>query len=131
LAGDRWYQMALGAASGMVAEHDSERNLAIEILSQVRTFFQEQEQKYSAKEAEFQPSGDILEFLNFDDEAPWADWKSGDKKGLTAEKLSRILKPFGLKSAKHQAEGKRYHGYWRKDFQPVFEAYLDPEQPSS
>jgi hypothetical protein len=39
------------------------------------------------------------------------------------------LKPFGLKSDQHQIEGKRYRGYWRKDFQPVFDSYLDPEQP--
>jgi putative DNA primase/helicase len=129
LAGAHWYKMAVGAASGMVADHDSERNLAIEVLNQIRAFFREQEPKYGKSEAEFQPTGDILEFLNSDDEAPWADWKSGDKKRLTAEKLSRILKPFGLKSDQHQIEGKRYRGYWRKDFQPVFDSYLDPEQP--
>jgi len=131
LVSEHWYKMVLDAAIGMVAEHDSERNIALEALSQIRAFFREQAQKYSEQDTAFVPSDDIVEHLNLDKEAPWADWQRGDKHGMTTTRLAGLLKPFEIKSDRPMIDGKRAHGYWVKDFDPVFEAYLDSEQPDS
>jgi hypothetical protein len=71
----------------------------------------------------------FLIHLNSDNEAPWADWKKGDSKGLTAEKLSRILKPFKIKSDQTQIDNRHVRGYWLKDFEETFASYLPPEDP--
>jgi Protein of unknown function (DUF3631) len=49
----------------------------------------------SATKDELLPTLDILEALNADKEAPWADARDG--KGLSAEKLRSLLKPFEVK----------------------------------
>jgi putative DNA primase/helicase len=134
VAGGQWYQMALKAAIDMTVEHDSELNIGAEVLSHIRAFFRKGDCKYDENEGAFGPSVDILQHLNSDVEASWADWKHVDengntKKGMTAKQLGQILKPFKIKSARPTIAGCRYHGYWLKDFQEAFDSYLDPEQP--
>jgi hypothetical protein len=120
VAGGHWFEMCLSSAIEMSGEFDEQRNLGIEILSRIRTFFR-------LEEAEFLPSDDIIAELNSDKEAPWADWQKGDKKGITTKKLSSVLKPFKIKSEKPQIDGKRSHGYWLRSFKDAFESYLQPD----
>ena len=77
----------------------------------------------------FLPTEDILKALNADREAPWADWRRGD--GISAEKLGRMLKPFGVKSAQIQRDRLRDRGYFFGKLKPVFERYLAPESPAT
>jgi uncharacterized protein DUF3854/uncharacterized protein DUF3631 len=74
----------------------------------------------------FIPTADILEKLNADKEAPWAGWKKGKGEGLSAEKLSRILRPYKVRSMRLSRMGS--HGYALEFLLPVFERYL-PDAP--
>jgi len=118
-----WYKVALAAAIGIAKEHDEERGISIEILDHLRTLFRKSGQ-------EFITTIDVLFDLNNDSEAPWANWKSGEKTGLTAEKLAKRLKAFGIKSEKHQMDNKEARGYFTKPFEPVFASYLGAESTS-
>jgi putative DNA primase/helicase len=134
VAGGQWYQMALKTASDMTAEHDSELNTGAEVLSHIRAFFRKGGGVIDESKGAFGPSVDILQYLNSDVEASWADWKHVDengntKKGMTAKQLGQILKPFKIKSDRPTIARARYHGYWLKDFEEAFDSYLDPEQP--
>jgi putative DNA primase/helicase len=136
VAGGQWYQMALKAAVDMTTEHDSELNTGAEALSHIRTFFRKGDCEHDESKGAFGLSRKILEHLNSDVEASWADWKHVDengntKKGMTAKQLGQILKPFKIKSDRPTIAGCRYHGYWLKDFREAFDSYLDPEEPNT
>ena len=88
-----------------------------------------QEARQANEDDDFLSTGDILKSLNADREAPWADWRSGN--GISDEKLARMLKPFGIKSAQVQKDDKRARGYIFGNLKPVFERYLPPESPAS
>ena len=103
---------------------DEPTSIRIEILVRLRDLFQQ-------RKAEFLPTTDILRYLNADQEALWADWVTGLKKGLTAERLGRELRFFKVRSDKPQFSGVRQAGYWLKDLQPHFDAYLSPQPPPS
>ena len=79
----------------------------------------------------FIPTADILEKLNEDREAPWADWKKGKVEGLSATKLSGILRPYKVRSIRLKRGGP--HGYSLESLLPVFERYLTdaPDAPGS
>jgi hypothetical protein len=60
-----------------------------------------------------------------DKEAPWADWKKGKVEGLSATKLSGILRPYKVRSMRLKRGGP--HGYTLESLLTVFERYLtDP-----
>jgi hypothetical protein len=121
VAGGDWFKLVMDSAREIVRDFDSELNLKTEVLFRIRALFRE-------RKKEFLPTDDIINHLNDDKEAPWADWHKGDKKGLTPHKLSSILKPFKVKSDYPRVDGKRIHGYWLKDFKPAFDGYLTPEE---
>jgi len=73
-------------------------------------------------------TSDLLELLMEDEEAPRADWRKG--KGLTANSLSGLLRPFGIRSHGSMRIGdKTLKGYQLADFTSAFARYL-PSEPS-
>ena len=85
------------------------------------------------KDEVFLPSQKIIDFCNAQEEASWANWKTGDKSGLTIERLAKELRrQFKLNSERvryqsqlHQPD--RHRGYWLASFEPLFASYLPPE----
>ena len=78
---------------------------------------------------------DILDELNEDKEAPWADWRYGkDKEGISQAKLASMLRRFKgpkskpIKSEERQVDGLRGKRYFLAHLQPAFDAYLPPEK---
>ena len=71
----------------------------------------------------FIPTTDILDRLNEDKEAPWADWKKGKDEGLSAQKLGRMMRPYKVKSIRLKRGSP--HGYTLESLLPVFERYLE------
>jgi hypothetical protein len=122
VVGGHWPESCKDAAIGISSEADEELTIVTEILSRIRTLFR-------VKGDEFLSSDDIINSLNSDKEAPWADWQKGDVKGITVEKMSRYLKRFKIKSDRPQIENKRVRGYWLESFQDTFASYLPPEKP--
>jgi hypothetical protein len=96
----------------MAGDADEERSVAVDVLIGIRALFREKQTGMLTGEVtRLSTDEDIVPHLNSDDEAPWADWKKGDKKGITAEKLARLLKPFGIKSVQRQINNKRFRGF--------------------
>jgi hypothetical protein len=129
--GGNWYAMCLKAALDMTGEFDEEMSIVAEVLTRIRALFRDEQKKMLTGSVEFLATFIILDYLNSDDEAPWADWKKGDKEGITAEKLSRLLKPFKIKSVHRQINHQRTRGYLLKDFKEASDAYLPPEEPET
>jgi hypothetical protein len=109
-------------AHTIVTGDDSELGIRLEILSMLRDLFKEKGPTLP-KDFQFLPTSELLNHLNSNEEARWADWKTGDKTGMTAEKLSRNLKDFKIKSDQPQYGGKRIRGYWFKDFEKAFNTF--------
>jgi putative DNA primase/helicase len=69
-------------------------------------------------------SADLVNALKELTESPWADWNRG--KGLTTNGLSRLLKPFGIKSKKIRIDDQVLMGYELKSFKNSFSRYIPP-----
>jgi hypothetical protein len=74
----------------------------------------------------FLPTRDLLEDLYDREEEPWAEWNQG--RGLNAEGLFRLLRPYGIRS--HRDAKQTCRGYSRADFEPVWARYLPPVGPT-
>lgn len=129
---------ARSAAHGLFEHRVIEESLAIEILSHIRaavkTSFVPMEAKTDNRGGSFLPSEKLVEYCNADQEASWADWKTGDKTGLTMKRLAKVLRQdFKVKSdrAWEPLQLKKVSGYWLKDLEPAFESFLPPEDEPS
>ena len=129
LSGGPYPERVFNAARVFVGTDQDQGSIGIEILSRLRPFFRERWVQLP-RDFKFLPTTDVLTHLNADEEAPWADWGTKDKPGLTTEKLSSRLKAFKIKSVQVKRGEQRHRGYWLKDFKAAFEAYLPPEPPS-
>ncbi|MBV8484638.1 MAG: DUF3631 domain-containing protein [Verrucomicrobia bacterium] len=116
--GGNWPDLALSAALDLRSGRDSEETVPIVLLVEL--------QQIVKADADFFPTDEILEALNKNKEAPWADWKHQ----MTAEKLAKILLPFGVKPRQKRHRGDPVRGYNKQDLKPVFERYLNPSSPS-
>ena len=58
----------------------------------------------------------------------WANWKSGDSKGLTIERLAKELRLyFKIKSDQVTYQNHKIRGYWLKPFEKLFNSFLPPD----
>jgi DNA polymerase I-like protein with 3'-5' exonuclease and polymerase domains len=142
-----WLRRIETISGEMTCEYDKEDSVVTEILLNMRDMFRRRQTQMMKEykktgicwedlnEADqdwikFLPTTDILAELNADEEAPWADWKKGDKEGLTAERLSRELKEFKIKSVRLQYNQKKYRGYFLDaKLEGLLNKYLPPESP--
>lgn len=67
-------------------------------------------------------SNDLVDELKALTESPWGDWSRG--KGLSANGMGRLLKPFGIKSKNVRIEEEQYKGYTLDSFQDAFNRYI-------
>jgi putative DNA primase/helicase len=63
----------------------------------------------------------LIESLVAMEDKPWAEWTRG--KPLSAASLSKLLKPFEIKSVQLKKDGKNKNGYKLKQFKDAFERY--------
>jgi hypothetical protein len=132
--GDNVLKEATAAAlvlSGI--EDDDQEALITYVLLRLRTLF---EPDKNNPDDGFRSTIEIVDFLNAGEEVPWSGWEKWPK-GMTREKLARLLKRFGIKSERpyrdiesvdsesgeRQIENKQVSGYWFKDFERAFLTY--------
>jgi hypothetical protein len=114
-AGPTWFQLALDAAERASQEEDGDED---EIKIRILRILKEHDDPH----IDFLPTADIIQVLNKDIEAPWMSWRTAAGGcGMVAEKLSRILRDFHVRSQRNQNLKGRPYGYWRKDLLPLFE----------
>lgn len=120
LAGGEWGKRARAAALDLSAHEEDEReSLGIRLLADLPTVFGTVVDKLSSTE--------LCEKLAALEESPWGDWRG---KPLEPRGLSRLLRPYGIKSEQLWIEGKNFHGYTRERLEDAWNRYLAPETPS-
>jgi uncharacterized protein DUF3631/uncharacterized protein DUF3854 len=146
-AGDNWFSLlaiatqisnecylkACEAALGVTGIDDDEDGVITYVLLRLKNLFNAEKQE---KKDEFLSTAGIIQVLNADEEAPWIGWDKWPK-GMTSEKLARLLKPFGIKSdrptievetvdefGESKIESKKVRGFWYNDLKPLFSRYL-------
>jgi putative DNA primase/helicase len=130
VVGGDWPKRVEACAKVIVGTEDvSVKSIGIEVLTRLRPYFRSKGPTLP-EDFKLLPTEDILTYLNGDDEAPWADYKTKSGKiGLTAEKLRSHLRAYRIKSLQKKRGGARVRGYWLPDFEVAFESYLPAEDP--
>ena len=111
--GGDWPEKVAKAMPQLVSASDDA--IGTKLLADIRDIFNEQS-------AERMFSKDLVARLNELTESPWGDWKKGT--GLTPNGLSRLLKPFGVKSKDMRIDDDRLKGYTLQSFQDALSRYI-------
>lgn len=122
VAGGDWPQRAREAAvaiSGANAEDDE--SIAIMLLTDIRTIFQEREGNRIS-------SHDLVVVLQTFSERPWPEYGKGGK-GLSQHQLANLLKPFGIRPKQLWLDGGKVNGYELEQFEDAFRRYA-PSRPT-
>lgn len=114
--GGDWPERARRAALELCARQDDEGDLSIRLLADLQTIMNE------LPERDKWPSQALVDALNALDEAPWADLARG--KGLTTNRLARMLARFGISAKKLRTGSHTANGYLTADFMDAFQRYL-------
>lgn len=117
LAGDVWPERARTAAlelCGPEARQDEDDSLAALLLQDLYDIF-------TTNGAQRLRTSDLIEELVQIEESPWGDWHG---KPITAHGLSRLLRPFRIKTMAVKAEGRTVRGYKAEQFAQAFHRVL-------
>jgi hypothetical protein len=124
--GGEWPKRARRAAVELLTgEHREEaESLGIRLLRDVRHAFNTQGEDRLA-------TGKLLERLREPDDAPWRSLRG---EPLDANKLARLLKPYGIRPEKLREGSDTFRGYRRASFEDTWARYVpatseNPEHP--
>jgi putative DNA primase/helicase len=120
--GEHWPTSALSAFAALNEEGEEDDDIGPMILEDIRRVFAEGNLSRLH-------SGDLASALVALEERPWAEWRHG--RPLTSTSLSRLLKPYGVKSKQLKIGGVNRFGYDLSDFADAFNRYLKPLQGPS
>jgi Protein of unknown function (DUF3631) len=123
-AGGDWPNKARAACRALSGSVDDD-DLGTLLLADIRQIFKDTDKSFLASAAgdPFLPSATLVGELRSIEESPWAEEKSDTY--ITASKLAKRLKPFGVKPEHNAA--KTVRGYKLKSFRNAFRRYLRPE----
>lgn len=127
-AGGDWAEKARMAANHLSEVGGEDSSIRVKLLSDIRDALTTTEDGRLFTQ-------DLLRVLAADESKPWGEFKAG--KPLTAIKLSRLLKPFGVGPKKIRIGTETRQGYQAEDLADTFARYLsrpqtpgpDPEHP--
>jgi hypothetical protein len=118
LAGKEWEEMARSAVVELCTEaRQSDDSTGVRLLADIR-------QVFGSRNVDRMPSAELVDALVAIETSPWAEWSRG--KPISASKLARLLKPFGVKPDKIRFGDQTLSGYERADFEDPFTRYLLP-----
>jgi hypothetical protein len=116
LAGSEWPDRARQAAvvlsTGVEREDDS---MTATLLRDIHAVF-------TANGAERFKTADLIAELCMIEESPWGDWNNG--KVISAQAVSKLLRPYRIKTMPVWAEGKTVRGYKVEQFSDAFARVL-------
>jgi len=93
-----------------------DQSLGIRLLADIKAIFTD-------KQADRLPSAEIVQELNAMEDAPWVDL---GHKPLTANKMARLLKPYGIGPKTMRIGQPLFKGYLKEDFADVWNRYAPP-----
>ena len=119
IAGSDWPQRACDAFAKLNAKEDMDaEGLGAMLLSDIRDIL-------TRTDADPFPSAALAEALIELEDRPWPDFSHG--KPITKQRVSRMLKKFGILSATKRVGDETFKGYDRCSFDDAFARYLPPE----
>jgi hypothetical protein len=120
-AGGEWPERARHAAVALLTgEHrDDAKSLGVRLLRDIRPAF-------DAEDADKLTTGKLLEHLLKHDDAPWRYLNGGP---LDANRLARMLKPYGIAPKQFKESGGKARGYLRAHFEDAWARYLPVPGP--
>jgi len=111
LAGGNWPERARAAALALsTGESREDDTLAVQLLRDVHSVFR-------ANGTQRYRTSDLIAALAEIEESPWGDWNG---KTITANALSRLLKPYRIKTMPVWADGQAVRGYKAEQFEDAF-----------
>ena len=115
LAGGDWPERARAAAVALAGRtEDDSQDLGTALLAALRTMFGEDVHAFASKVA--------CERLNADAEAPFGGMRGGQ--GINQRALSRLLRPYGIKSRTVRTDDGTSRGYHRDQLAGPWQRYL-------
>jgi hypothetical protein len=107
--------------SATKADDDLDDSLALTLLRDIREVWPDAEDIFpSATKAEKCETAVLLDRLKLVEDSPWLEQQ------LTARKLARMLKPFGIEPRNIQVGDRRPKGYHFDHLRDAFDRYLEP-----
>jgi hypothetical protein len=126
LAGGEWPSLARTACramTGFEAGQDEEGGLRTRVLTDIRRAFA------AASDPPVMRTGILLEYLNGDEEGPWAEYGTN---GLTPRGLQLLLKDYGISSANRRfLDGSQAKGFARNQFLDAWARYCPEAGPAA
>jgi hypothetical protein len=116
LAGGDWPERARTAAvrlSGAEVRNEEESQLALLLANIQHVFKSNGTQRYR--------TADLIDELCKIEESPWGDWYG---KPITAQALSKLLRPFRIKTMPIWVDGQTFRGYKAEQFTEAFHRVL-------
>lgn len=120
VAGRDWPERIERAARTLAAEREDDGDDGERLVHDIRATFA------MVSDPIVIQSGELLQRLNSIETSDWGDARDG--RGLSTHALARRLKQFAVKPRldRHPETAAVVRGYWRADFQSVFERYPAP-----
>jgi hypothetical protein len=113
--GEGWLPKLKAALTSTMGAHKDDQPLNVQLLADIREVFHQ-------TETDRLPSDILVTHLIEIEASPWAEFNNG--KPITANRLSRLLKPFKIQSRKLRFEDKTPWGYLRESFADAWSRYL-------
>ena len=104
-------------AARELSGYEETNSINLELLQDIRNIFND-------TGSEAITTGDLLERLNKIEESPWSAYHRG--KELSGRGLSKLLRPFGIKSELMRIDGTPGRGYEARQFEDAWKRYLPP-----
>lgn len=111
IAGGDWQARARAAALALsTGDERDDDSITTAVLRDIHTFF-------SGSGQDRVRTGDLLAYLHGIEENPWGDWYG---RPLSAHSLSRLLRPYRIKTLPVRVEGETVRGYKAEQFADAF-----------
>jgi Protein of unknown function (DUF3631) len=115
LAGDDWPARARAAALALsTGEEREDDSISVQLLRDIQTVFE-------ANGTDRYKTADLLAHLAAVEDSPWAEWYG---KPLSSHGLSKLLKPYRIKTMPVRIEGETVRGYKLDQFENAFHRVL-------
>ncbi|AGG08468.1 DUF3631 domain-containing protein [Dehalococcoides sp. THU3] len=114
-AGEEWFAKATESLINlMTGEERQDDSLNVQLLSDIREILESEGLDRISSSA-------LTDSLKSQEESPWSEHGGIN---LSQRKLSRMLKPYGIKSRSIRSGADTYKGYQKDDFNDAFSRYL-------
>jgi putative DNA primase/helicase len=123
-SGGNWPNRARAAALELCAKDDDSGDFSIRLLADIQRVFSEEQERSKW------PSQTLVDALRDIEGSPWPGPDFGYGKGLTTNRLARMLTKFDIHPETRKEGGKTFKGYLTTSFADAFSRYLPSNRNS-